>query len=153
MRAEALHATEIAVLPVRRPRWLCQLVAAAFVGLDVAIFFAVRGWVDSQDLPFATWFVEDSLVLLGSALPGILLLPFYRRVSFRRRDVLFFALLPLWGFVIAWKVGFRLTSLPYRDWPPRPDEYPRTRWIPNSTFHVVVPPGEVTTHARDGMPT
>ncbi|HSE08271.1 MAG TPA: hypothetical protein VLB29_06370 [Nocardioidaceae bacterium] len=131
---------ETAALPSRRPRWSCHLVAAGFVTLDVAIFLATREWTSSLDLAAAQWLLEDSLTLLGSALPGILLLPAYRRVSFRRRDVLFFALLPLWGFVIAWKVGFRLTSLPYRDWSPRLEEYPRTRWVPGSAFHVVPPP-------------
>jgi hypothetical protein len=48
--------------------------------------------------------------------------PFLPAVSFRRRD---FALLlvPFYGFGYAWRFGYRLASLPYRDWPLRPDEY------------------------------
>lgn len=82
-------------------------------------------------------FVSDLVEVTSVALPGVLLLPAYRRVGFRKRDCVFFLLLPVWGYVITWKAGFRLTSLPYRDWPPRPDEDPRCRRIHGSPYHVV----------------
>lgn len=49
------------------------------------------------------------------------------RASYRRRDALWWLAggFGLYIFVvIAWRVAF----LPYRDWPPRPDEASRIRW-------------------------
>ncbi|MEW2386345.1 hypothetical protein AB0873_30340 [Micromonospora sp. NPDC047707] len=48
--------------------------------------------------------------------------------SYRRRDALWWLVggPGLYIFiVIAWRVAF----LPYRDWPPRPDEASRVRWL------------------------
>ena len=56
------------------------------------------------------------------SVPAILFIPFLRWVSYRRRDWLFLAFVPVWAQVVAWKVGWRLAHLPTRDWPPRPDE-------------------------------
>lgn len=142
VQAPAAAGSELSVLPARRPRWLRHVVAAGFVVLDLAIVLAVHELARRLALPDAPWFVAESVDLLASGLPGVLLLPAYRRVDYRRRDVLFFLLLPFWGLVIAWKVGFRLTSLPYRDWPPRPDEDARTRIVPGTPFHVVLPAGD-----------
>lgn len=86
----------------------------------------------------AAWWVEDLRRTVSMAVPGLVLLPAYRRVSFRRRDVLFFALVPFWGWVIAWKVGYRLAALPYRDRVPRSEEYPFCRRVPGTSYHVVV---------------
>ena len=118
------------------------MVAAAFVVLDLAIVLGVHELARLLALPDEPWFVAETVDLLASGLPGVLLLPAYHRVGFRRRDVLFFLLLPFWGFVIAWKVGFRLTSLPYRDWPPRPDESAPARIVPGTPFHVMLPAGD-----------
>lgn len=116
--------------------------AAGFVVLDLAIVLAVHELAHLLALPDEPWFVAETVDLLASGLPGVLLLPAYRRVGFRQRDALFFLLLPFWGLVIAWKVGFRLTSLPYRDWPPRPEEDARTHIVPGTPFHVVLPAGD-----------
>ncbi|HEX6247338.1 MAG TPA: hypothetical protein VFZ64_05655 [Nocardioidaceae bacterium] len=37
-----------------------------------------------------------------------------------------------------WKVGFGLAALPYRDWEPRPEDYPSCRRVPGTPYHVVV---------------
>jgi hypothetical protein len=73
------------------------------------------------------WHVAGGLYLnLWSVLltvpTSLLFIPFLRAVSYRRRDWLFLAFVPVWGQVVAWKVGWRLAHLPTRDWPPRPDE-------------------------------
>jgi hypothetical protein len=128
---------EVAALPRRRPRWVCHLVAAVFLVADAAFYLGVRDWTDRAGSRLDPWYVEDARSLF-LVVPGLLLLPVYRRVSFRRRDALFFLLVPAWGLVIAWKAGFRLTSLPYRDWPPRPDERPLSRSIPRTSYHVVL---------------
>ncbi|MFF4894069.1 hypothetical protein [Micromonospora chersina] len=53
------------------------------------------------------------------------------RASYRRRDALWWLAsgFGLYIFVvIAWRVAF----LPYRDWPPRPDEASRVHWLRDS---------------------
>ncbi|MGW4154176.1 hypothetical protein ACWEDF_13600 [Micromonospora chersina] len=53
------------------------------------------------------------------------------RASYRRRDALWWLAggFGLYIFVvIAWRVAF----MPYRDWPPRPDEASRVRWLRDS---------------------
>jgi len=49
-----------------------------------------------------------------------------RRVSYRWFDA-FLLLIPLVGLIYLWRFAWRLSFLPYRDWPPRPDEAPR--WV------------------------
>lgn len=61
---------------------------------------------------------------------GLLLMPFLRRVSYRRRDVLLVALVPIYGPMVAGLVVSRLIALPRRDWTPREDELPRVVRIP-----------------------
>jgi hypothetical protein len=73
------------------------------------------------------WHVAGGLYLnywsaLLVTVPALLFLPFLRSVSFRRRDWMLLAAVPIWSQVVAWKVGWRLAHLPTRDWPPRPDE-------------------------------
>jgi hypothetical protein len=51
-------------------------------------------------------------------------------VSYRRRDALWSLILWGWPFgILAWRVAY----LPYRDWPPRPDEKPQARWLREPT--------------------
>lgn len=61
------------------------------------------------------------LAVLPSVLLIALLAPL---VSYRRRDVLLL-LVPLWNLVVLWTIGSRISRLPYRDWPLRPDEFDR----------------------------
>jgi hypothetical protein len=61
------------------------------------------------------------LAVLQSVLLIALLAPL---VSYRRRDVLIL-LVPLWNLVMVWTIGSRLSRLPCRDWPLRPDEIDR----------------------------
>jgi hypothetical protein len=51
------------------------------------------------------------------------------RVSYRRRDWLVILAVPIWQWVLAFRVGYRLAFLPYRDWQPRPDEVVHARRI------------------------
>jgi hypothetical protein len=60
-----------------------------------------------------------------AVLPGVLLIALLAPlVSYRRRDVLLL-LVPLWNLVIIWTIGSRISRLPCRDWPLRPDEIDR----------------------------
>lgn len=150
MLAPPLPADEVARLPARRPRWLCHVAAATLVVVTVVVGNGGRS------LARTSWLGErleegpagDLLAAMPMALVGVLLLPAFRRVSFRKRDWLFFLLLPLWGLVIVWKVGFRLTSLPYRDWPPRPDEDDCARRVPGTMYHVVLPEPSAPAHGE-----
>ena len=87
-------------------------------------------------LLLAPWFVyqpQERWRVLGESvdphhLPlfvGLLLLPFMRAVSYRKRDLLIIALVPLYGELVAAVLVSRLLALPRRDWTPRPDELPR----------------------------
>ena len=51
------------------------------------------------------------------------------RASYRRRDALWWFTGPVGGLYIAVVIAWRLAFLPYRDWPPRPDEASRVRWL------------------------
>jgi hypothetical protein len=61
---------------------------------------------------------------------GLLLMPFLRSASYRKRDVLLIALVPIYGPMVAALVLTRLIALPRRDWTPREDELPRVVRIP-----------------------
>ena len=50
------------------------------------------------------------------------------RASYRRRDALWWFIGPF-GLYLYLVIAWRLAFLPYRDWPPRPDEKPRVRWL------------------------
>jgi hypothetical protein len=75
-----------------------------------------------------------------AVLAAVLLMPFLRSVSYRRRDVLLIALVPLYGALVAGLVVFRLLSLPRRTWPPRADELDRVVRIPGGRGDYVVRP-------------
>jgi len=59
------------------------------------------------------------LATLAALIVFFLLLPY---VSYRRRDIWIFILVPVYPIYLAAKVGWRAANLPTRDWPPRPDE-------------------------------
>jgi hypothetical protein len=61
---------------------------------------------------------------------AVLLMPFLRMVSYRKRDVLLIALVPIYGPMVAGVVVSRLMALPRRDWAPRAEELPRVVRIP-----------------------
>lgn len=79
------------------------------------------------------------LAFAVTALLCAVLLP---HVSYRRRDWLFIAFVPIWNIVVACRLGWRLALLPYRDWPPRPDERGRVRAIPGTELYELDPQGE-----------
>jgi hypothetical protein len=104
----------------RRPwRRYAGGVLAVVVLAGPFIFFADADrlrWHATGGLYFNFW----SLLLI--CVPALLFIPLLRTVSYRRRDWLILACVPVLAQVVAWKVGWRLAHLPTRDWPPRPDE-------------------------------
>ena len=65
--------------------------------------------------------------LVANALVSLIFVPVLRLVSYRRRDWLLLAFVPVWQWVVAYRVGYRAAILPLHDWPPRPDERLRVR--------------------------
>lgn len=76
----------------------------------------------------SSWILASHLAAFGlwriaaSVVSSLVFLPVLRLVSYRRRDVLILALVPVWQLAVAWTVGYRAAYLPLRDWDPRPDE-------------------------------
>jgi hypothetical protein len=64
---------------------------------------------------------------------------FLKKVSYRSVDVLLLLFVPIWPFVVAWRVGWRLAFLPYRDWQPRPDETDRVVPVDDTGTYVLEP--------------
>ncbi len=126
VRAPDLTPEEVAALPPRRPRWACHLVAMALLVPYLAVVYA-EVVLDVRDA-FAA----------GSVVMGVALLPLYHRVGLSWPNVLWFVLWPPMAAVVCWRVGFRLTALPYRDWRSRKDDYDRLRRVPGTPYHVVV---------------
>ena len=108
----------------RRPAFRVGL--AVFAGLVVAPLATSRhllwhlghGWTFDFDPMHVT------------AYAAFLLLPFYRRASHRKWDLLLVVLVPFYGQFVAAKIVSRLIALPRRDWTPRVDELPRVVRIP-----------------------
>ena len=71
---------------------------------------------------------------------GLLVVAFLSRVSYRPRDLLIFLFVPIYWLWVAARVASRLMFLPYRDWPPRPDEWDRMRIVAGRVY-VLDPPG------------
>ncbi|MEV4636143.1 hypothetical protein AB0J80_02215 [Actinoplanes sp. NPDC049548] len=69
--------------------------------------------------------IKDFALLL---LPAALIVWLAPKVSYRRRDAVYFLL--IWPYlmgIIAWRIAL----LPYRDWAPRDDEMAEARWHRN----------------------
>jgi hypothetical protein len=99
-------------------KWVWQFVGGATVTFIFSTMIA--------DSPFRqlAWghFVYGGLL---AVLPSVLLIALLAPLaSYRRRDVLLL-LVPLWNLVMVWTIGSRISRLPYRDWPLRPDEIDR----------------------------
>jgi hypothetical protein len=102
----------------RANKWVWQFVGGATITFIVSAMIA--------DSPFRqlAWGHFDYGGLLA-VLPSVLLIALLAPLaSYRRRDVLFL-LVPLWNLVMVWTIGSRISRLPYRDWPLRPDEVDR----------------------------
>jgi hypothetical protein len=65
--------------------------------------------------------------LVANALVSLIFVPVLRLVSYRRRDWLLLAFVPVWQWLVAYRIGYRAVLLPLHDWPPRPDERLRVR--------------------------
>jgi hypothetical protein len=97
-----------------RPKWL--RVAAGFLACVASV---VRPYDITRT---NTWLNGLWLVLI--VLVAMLLLPL---ISYRRRDCLML-FIPFYNLVVLSRLGYRLSNLPVRDWPPRPDEPGYVRW-------------------------
>ena len=85
-----------------------------------------------------TYFVLTPADASGYA--ALLLLPFLRKVSYRKRDALLIWLVPLYGQLLIGLMIFRLMALPRRTWPPRRDELARVARIPGGRGAYVLRP-------------
>lgn len=128
--------------PPRARWWQHRAVRVAAGVLVVVALLLVTPWTDRW-----RWHVAGSVYLeltaVGrSACVGLVLMPFMRRVSYRRRDILIVVLVPLYGQYVAAKMVSRLLALPRRDWPPRPDEADRVVRLPGDPgTYLLRPPG------------
>ena len=134
----------VAPAPTVRPArtWWRRPVFRSAVGIAVFAFLVVTPLVASRHL---VWDLGDgwTLDLDPSDVAGyaaFLLLPFYRRTSHRKRDLLIVALVPFYGQLVAATIVSRLIALPRRDWTPRVDELPRVVRIPGGRGAYVLPP-------------
>jgi hypothetical protein len=71
--------------------------------------------------PWAHWPSPTLVLLVLGALVA-------SRVSYRWFDA-FLLLIPIVGLFYLWRFAWRLSFLPYRDWPPRPEEAPSWRKV------------------------
>ena len=120
----------------RRPAVRCTVGLAVFAGLVVTPLVTSRHLV--WNLGGGWTFDFDPMDVTAYA--AFLLLPFYRRASHRKRDLLIVVLVPFYGQFVAAKVVSRLIARPRRDWTPRVDELPRVVRIPGGRGAYVLPP-------------
>lgn len=127
--------------PARRPRDPALRYIAGAAALAVAegtSRFAVPALVERTD---ADGHLPTSVVnwpeALGALAVVALLAVVLPHVGYRRRDA-FMWLIPVWGWFVAARVGFRLADLPWRDWPPRPEDEHRVRVVPGVRLHHVL---------------
>jgi hypothetical protein len=99
----------------RARKWVWQFVGGATI---TYIFYAMIANSPFRQLAWGQFVYGGVLAVAPSFLLIVLLAPL---VSYRRRDVLL-ALVPIWNVVTIWTIGSRISRLPYRDWPLRPDE-------------------------------
>ncbi len=91
-------------------------------------------WVAASHLGrFGVW------RLVANALVSLIFVPLLRLVSYRRRDWVLLALVPVWQWVVAYRIGYRAAILPLHDWPPRPDERLRVRRLATGPEWVLTP--------------
>ena len=122
-------------------RWAMALASVTLLGwprfgVDSARVWLLPGGVEIQQLqPFSAAWLLMSIGVSVWALP---------HVGYRRRDWALVLLVPFWGLVVAWRLGWRAASLPYRDWRPRDDELPRVHVLPGIGMYVLAPEGAGT---------
>jgi hypothetical protein len=126
-----------AIAPRPRPtalRWVYTvLLMTVLVGLPWAAREATTALDDSAS---GSWPPPALVLFILGALIA-------RRVSYRWFDA-FLLLIPLFGLIYMWRFAWRLSFLPYRDWPPRPDEAPHWRKVahpdrPGAGLYLVDP--------------
>lgn len=83
-----------------------------------------------------------------NALVALIFVPVLRMVSYRRRDWLVLAFVPVLQYVVAFRVGYRAALLPLRDWPARADERLRVRRVTRGGLWVLMPPSAELRAAR-----
>ena len=119
----------------RRPAFRYAVGFAVFAGLVVPPLVTSRHLVWNLGNGWTFDFDPTDV----AAYAAVLLLPFYRRASHRKRDLLLVMLVPFYGQYVAAKVVSRLIALPLRDWSPRIDEMPRVVRIPGGRGAYVLP--------------
>ena len=108
--------------------------AAAVALLLVPQLLMPDDWVAASHLGrFGLW------RLVANALVSLIFVPVLRLVSYRRRDWLQLAFVPVWQWVVAYRIGYRASILPRHDWPPRPDERLRVRRLAAGPEWVLTP--------------
>jgi hypothetical protein len=120
----------------RRPAFRCAVGFAVFAGLLATPLATSRHL--TWHLGHGSMFDFDPMDVTAYA--AFLLLPFYRRASHRKRDVLIVVLVPIYGSFVVARIVSRLISLPRRDWTPRVDELPRVVRIPGGRGAYVLSP-------------
>ncbi|WP_155374889.1 hypothetical protein [Catellatospora vulcania] len=105
--------------PRRRHPVVRGALTAVLVAVVAGSFFALKHAV--YEPMFGRGPVTDLLSPLFPMVALGLLAPF---ASYRWRDGLWW-LFPLAGLYLTAKVAWRVSGLPHRDWPPRPDEIAR----------------------------
>ena len=121
-----------------RPTWIRHLAGV----LAILLYLAPPVFLPPFQLPL--WSSQGETVMsIGQGvyliLSGLIFLPFLSKVSYRHVDILFLIFVPIWCFVVAWRVGWRLAFLPYRDWEARPDEAGRIEQIDDRGTYVLKP--------------
>jgi hypothetical protein len=128
-------------LPALAPRPRPVPLRLAYTVLVLMVFFAVPGLVAWALGRIGGGPSGDSMVpivvlfVLGALAAG--------RVSYRWFDA-FLVLIPIYGLFFLVKLAWRLALLPYRDWPPRPEEAPHWRKVahpsrPGAGLYLVDP--------------
>jgi hypothetical protein len=113
-------------LPAIVPRPRPVLLRLTYTVVIVAALFSVP-WLASEagrrigGRPWAHWPSPTLVLLVLGALVA-------SRVPYRWFDA-FLLLIPIVGMFYLWRFAWRLSFLPYRDWPPRPEEAPSWRKV------------------------
>ena len=119
LAGETFNATEIAQIQrdVRQPR-IQSLRALLTVLLLLGVYL-----LEFIVIVVAAWMGAESEVALN-AIGALVVLVAYAwlatKVSYRWFDC-FFLLIPIYGLIWTIKIAWKVASLPYRDWAPRPE--------------------------------
>lgn len=130
--------------PQLRVRWWQGRTARVGAGLAITLGLFACQVVFPRSTLWRLHFTESGYLELNphniDLYVGLLLMPFMRKVSYRKRDILIITLVPIYGEYVAGKLVSRLLFLPRRDWLPRPEELPRVVRIPRAVDDYLLLP-------------